>query len=341
MNRVPTITLICMTVLLFILLNAEIMCAQTKENRGKNNPYSPSPNTSTKQDDPKISPVVKIPVAVPVGGLQVPERDPQKRPTVAQRTYSIAKNADVRTLPASEIYRVSVGDVLLVNVKNSGQSAGYFTVRPDGTIDFPLAGDNVVVSDQTIDNIEDIIASGITLFPNPQVEVKVREYASHKVTVSGMVDHPGEKNLQREAVPLYVIRAEAGVGSQATKVLVRRSQLAKVESYDLHDVNSESILIYPGSTIEFTSDAGAAGIGFYYISGEIATSGQKQMIGGLTLYQAVIASGGTKGDPKKAVIRRKNEKGVFLITEHNLRSIKDGKAADPALTPGDIIEIRN
>ena len=155
-----------------------------------------------------------------------------------------------------------------------------------------------------------------------------------------MVENAGEKSLQREAIPLFVVRAEAGVDEKAKKALVKRAPLLKIESYDLSDANTDNVLVYPGNSVEFAGDGSSTG-GFYFIAGDIASSGQKDLTFGLTLYQAVIASGGAKGNPKKAVIRRKNENGIFTMIEHNLRWIKDGKAVDPAVVPGDVIEIRN
>ena len=185
-----------------------------------------------------------------------------------------------------------------------------------------------------------MLSSGITLFTDPQIEVKIREYASHKITVSGLIENPGEKSLQREAIPLFVIRSEAVVSSKATKAIVKRAPLLKLESYDLRAADTDSVLIYPGNSVEFTVDQTLNITGSFYIAGEINSAGQKEFAAGLTLYQAVIASGGTRGNPKRAVIRRKNQNGLFLNTEYDLRSIKDGKAADPVIDSGDVIEIR-
>jgi protein involved in polysaccharide export with SLBB domain len=235
-----------------------------------------------------------------------------------------------------------VGDVLFVNVKNSPNGSGYCTVRTDGTIDFPLAGDNLVAADKPIDSIVSMLESGITLFPDPIIEVTIREYGSHKMTVSGMVDNPGEKSLQREAIPLYVVRADAVVDPKATKAIITRGPQLKVESYDLRDAETDNVLVYPGNSVEFTHELGSRNaVGYYYIGGEINSAGQKALSSGLTLYQAVVASGGLKGNPKKAVIRRKNGQGVLDIFEHNLRAIRGGKAADPTLSSGDIIEVGN
>src|SRR3712207_9203005 len=53
-----------------------------------------------------------------------------------------------------------------------------------------------------------------TLFPyttlfRSQLVVSVREYVSHSVVVAGLVNDPGTKALRREAMPLYVVLAEA------------------------------------------------------------------------------------------------------------------------------------
>ena len=303
----------------------------------------PAPAESPKYSSKRpaaVKPRPEITVTVnPAKGVAQAET----RPTIAKRTYAAAKTVDPRSRPLTGVYKVGVGDVLFVNLKNSARGSGYYTVRANGTIDFPLAGENVIVAGQAVDSIKEILESGITLFRDPQVEVTVREYGSHKVTVSGMVDNPGEKSLQREAIPLFVIRADAVVDPKATRAIITRGPLLKVETCDLRDANTDGILIYPGNSVEFTNENGSRENtgNFYYIGGEVISAGQKQLSSGLTLYQAIVASGGSKGDPKKAIIRRKNDKGVFAIFEHNLRAIRDGKAADPTLTAGDIVEIRN
>lgn len=341
--RVPKCNIPQFAAAVFVLTFAVSVLGQTNDARGKNNPFSPSPPRRAKQVEPLPTPLNAGSREVSfVMQAQSSQPKPEERPTVAQTTSKIAKNADLRNMSPTEIYRIGVGDVLLITLKNAPKGSGYYTVRSDGTIDFPLAGENVIVAGQTADNAGEILASGIKLFQNPEVEVRVREYASHKVTVSGMVERPGEKNLQREAVPLFVIRAEAGVDARATKVLVTRTPQTPRETHVLSDGKTDNVLIYPGNTVEFTSESGnLRGSTFYFISGAVNSVGQRDLTVGLTLYQAVIASGGPKGDPKKATIRRKNNAGVLVSTEHNLRNIKAGKARDVLLSPGDVIEIRN
>jgi protein involved in polysaccharide export with SLBB domain len=228
-----------------------------------------------------------------------------------------------------------VGDVLLVNLRNASHGAVYQTVRSDGTIDFPLAGEGLLVANQTPDDIAKMLESRIALYTDPNVEVKVREYGSHQITVKGLVDDPGSRNLPREAVPLYVIKAEVGVQSKAGRVAISRGPLKAPETYDLHDADTDNVLVYPGNSLEFIE------VGVYFIQGKVVSPGQRDLVAGLTLYQAVAASGGAKGDPKKAIIRRKNDSGVFAVVSHDLRAIKKGKTSDPMVMSGDVIEVKD
>lgn len=326
-----------------IALGSLEIAAQTNAGYGKNNPYSPSPGGRTvAKTQSAREPIVKTDPNAAAFIMQAAASGPTDDSSKNTVTKYIGNAADPRVTLPTEIYKVGVGDVLLVNLKNAAQGSGYHTVRQDGTIDFALAGEHFIVADRTIDDIARDLTSRITLYAAPQVEVKVREYGSHKVTVSGLVNDPGEKCLQREAIPLYVIKAQAVVSPKAARAIITRAPLLQAETYDLHDANTDNVLIYPGNTVEFASDAASlSSAGVFFISGEVVSAGQKDLISGMTLYQAIAASGGAKGDPKKAVIRRKNGTGIFIVFSHELRSIRDGKAADPPLVSGDVVEIRN
>lgn len=321
----------------YLMLTANPIVAQTATNNRRNNPYSPSP-TSQIREPKTVAASIKPSSEGTAFILQNSDAPTVRdRPSIARRIEN--NNTKVISRPLSEIYKVGIGDVLFVNLKNSTQGSSYCTVRPDGTIDFPLGGDDLVVAGQTVETVEEMIRSGITLYSDPQVEVKIREYASHKITVSGLVENPGDKSLQREAMPLYAIRSEAIVSQKATKAIIKRAPLLKLESYDLDDVSTDNVLIYPGNSIEFTSGNTLSGK-VYYITGNVSSTGQKDLSAGITLYQAVIAAGGPKDDSRKATVRRKSDNALFSKTAYDLRAIKKGKVADPVLESGDVIEVR-
>ena len=330
--------------LLVLIASAFTGFSQTNGGRTKNNPYFPSPTAKAQLDKPQRVPATTTVVQPLVATVAKQDTQIDIRPAVTQRTYQPAKNVVEQPSSPVDIYRVGIGDVIFINLNNAASSSGYHTVRDNGMIDFPLAGEKIVVTGRTANEIAEMLASGVTLYADPRVEVKVREYGSHKIRVSGMVEFPGETSLQREAIPLYVICAQAGVDPKATKALVRRTDPGKVETFDLQDANSDRILIYPGNSVEFSAGARTATLpatGFYYVAGAVKSTGQKEISGSLTLSQAVAAAGGVKGNPSKAMIRRKSGNGTINVTEHNLRAIKDGKIPDPILSPGDMIQITN
>jgi protein involved in polysaccharide export with SLBB domain len=184
----------------------------------------------------------------------------------------------------------------------------------------------------------------IKLYENPQVSVKLRENNSHTYTVLGLVEKPGEKSLQREAYPLLVVRAESIVQAKADRAVIKHRN-GQTENINLKDATSENVLVYSGDIVEFTSSDAVSADGakqFYYIGGEIVSGGQKDFYKGITLTQAILASGGLKRQSaKKVVIRRKNAAGMLDSINVDLKAVKDGKAADPEIDAGDTIEIGN
>lgn len=264
--------------------------------------------------------------------------------SAAKKTLEIARRSSAAALPPTEVYRVGVSDVLFISLQNApAKSSTYFTVLSDGSIDYPLAGGMISVSGLSIEEIEDLLTSKISLYENPQVSVKVREYASHPITVLGLVEKSGEKFIQREAVPLFVVKAEAIVQPNADEVSIRRTN-STTETFKLNDPKSDEILILSGDIVEFrnagTSKKTSGETQYFYIGGNIANGGQKDFHEGLTLTQAILASGGLKkSSAKSVVIRRKNEAGLLEPKTFNLKEIKNGKIPDPEIQAGDTIEI--
>jgi protein involved in polysaccharide export with SLBB domain len=266
--------------------------------------------------------------------------------SVATKTLEVAEKANNVAVSPTEIYKVGNSDVLFISLQNApAKESNYFTVLNDGRIDYPLAGEMVSVAGLTTDQIEDLLKEKIKLYENPQISVKVREHNSHNFMVLGLVEKPGEKSLLREAQPLYVVRAEAVVQSKANRVTIKRKD-SEMRTVDLKDPKYGEVLIYPGDIVEFIFDDAAVisnfKANFYYIGGEIISGGQKDFYHGITLTQAILASGGLKkASVKKVVIRRKNEAGLLTPAEYDLKAIKEGKVADPELEAGDTVEIGN
>jgi len=342
---------------------AENGFAQTTENTSKrvNFGYSQNPKTKLKanaDENKNTQPNAELTAAVshqtnvennPT--KEITDNSPKnsiqaENPSIAKKTLEIVKRASAESIQPTEIYKVGVGDILFISLQNApSNSSTYFTVLNDGTIDYPLAGQMISVVGLTVEEIEDLLKGKIKLFENPQVAVKVREHASHSITVLGLVEKAGEKFLPREAMPLYFVRAEAVVHSRANQAVIKRGNSSS-ETVDLSDSKNDNVLIFPGDIVEFkfweVKEDTVRQPQFFYIGGNVMSVGQKDFYKGLTLTQAILTSGGLrKPTARKIIIRRKNAEGLLVATEVNLKAVNDGKEPDPLLEAGDTIEVGN
>ena len=104
----------------------------------------------------------------------------------------------------TEIYRVGVGDVLDVRLLNSAanNSSTLFTVLTSGVIELPIAGGAIKVAGKTTEEIQTRIAKDLkrrAVEENAKVSVGVRQYASHPVTVTGLVTNESMRSVWGES----------------------------------------------------------------------------------------------------------------------------------------------
>ncbi|HYE64779.1 MAG TPA: polysaccharide biosynthesis/export family protein, partial [Pyrinomonadaceae bacterium] len=220
---------------------------------------------------------------------------------------------------------------------NSREST-LFTVMPGGLLEYPLAGEPLQVAGLTTDEIAARLTEKIKLYDDPEVAVGVREYASHSVIVTGLVNDPGTKFLRREAVPLYVLLAEAQPRPEAGRAVLMREGEPSI-TIDLSDPQATLALVQHGDVIIFSAPPKPAPQ-FFFIGGQVNSPGQKEFHAGLTLTQAILASGGvSRLAGHKVKISRQGADGRLVSTEYNLKQIDEGKVPDPLLQPGDRLEV--
>jgi polysaccharide export outer membrane protein len=255
-----------------------------------------------------------------------------------------AKRSRISNKPLTEYYRVGVGDVLDIRILNANtKNSTLFSVTEGGLLDFPLAGEPMMVAGLTVEEIDDWLTERVKLYENPEISVSVRDFASHRFDIIGAVERPGAKALRREALPLYVVLAEAIPHNNANRAIITRAadrQNVTVSLDNTQEINNT--LIYTGDVVRVavvdTSIKSATQ--YFFIGGNIKEAGLKNFLPGLTLTQAVLMAGGvTKGN--KAKVSRTNTDGKLMTIEYNLKQIKEGKIADPVLQAGDRIEIEN
>ena len=265
-----------------------------------------------------------------------PTAEPAAAP--ASEVNAAAANEE---LTLTKIYRVGPNDVLDIRINDSAASQStLFTVTPSGFLEHPMLGEPLQASGLTVDEIGSNLESELkrrALVENPKVSVGVRDYASHTILVSGLVKDSGTKILRREAIPLYVVVADAQPLPEAARLTVLRNESNSTFEIDLTQTKDMSLLVRPGDVITLLPGETQ----FVYISGEVKSPGEKTFRRGLTLTQAIIAAGGVTPQAKEARLGRDNGTGFLVVTRYKLKDIESGKVQDPVVRPGDRITIRD
>jgi protein involved in polysaccharide export with SLBB domain len=167
------------------------------------------------------------------------------------------------------------------------------------------------------------------------VSVAVNEYGSHMILVSGLVKEPGTKIIKREAIPLYVVIADAQPLAEAGSVTVLKHESRESFVIDLLRTSEMNLLVRPGDVITVQARPDQ----FFYVDGEVKSPGEKSFHPGLTLTQAIIAAGGETKNAKGVRVARDNGRGFLNVSHYKLREVTSGKIADPVLQAGDRITI--
>ena len=266
----------------------------------------------------------------------VTESQPNLQPARSNVDYRPSSSS--RALPPTSLYRVGIGDVLDIRLSNqSTRESTLFTVLKDGGLEYPLLNGPIAVTGLTTDEIARRLSSEIKVIQSARVSVSVRDFASHAVVVTGLVDNPGRKILRREAMPLYAVLAEALPRPEAVLATIVHGD--KEQNVPLNDNQGLSMLVLPGDAVRVSGSAGIAKH-FIYVGGDVTSAGEKEFRDGMTLTQAVMSAGGISRSGKTSVrVSRRNLEGFLTGSEYNLRSIEEGKSQDPLLQAGDRVEV--
>jgi polysaccharide export outer membrane protein len=297
------------------------------------------------KNTPKPQPVgepvsisVKVPETPEKAIDKAPERIPDKAPETPVET-SDEVNAAAKDLVLTKIYRVGPNDVLDIRINDNASQSTLFTITASGLLEHPMLAEPMTAGGLTTDEISSRLESELkrrALLDNPKVSVGVRDYASHTILVSGLVKDSGTKILRREAIPLYVVVADAQPLPEAARVTVLRNESNQTFDVELAESSEMNLLVRPGDVITLHPSVTQ----FVYIGGEVTQPGEKIYRRGLTLTQALIAAGGVTQKAKEARLGRDDGKGFLVVTKFKLKEIESGKVQDPVVKPGDRITIK-
>jgi polysaccharide biosynthesis/export protein len=125
------------------------------------------------------------------------------------------KSAPAATAPAAtnadSAYVIGAEDVLTVNVWHEPEMSRQLTVRPDGKISLPLAGE-FQAAGVTASELENSIAKKLaSLIQNPQVTVIVQDIKSQRFNIMGEVNRPGTYPLQSDMTIIDAVAVAGGL----------------------------------------------------------------------------------------------------------------------------------
>lgn len=221
-------------------------------------------------------------------------------------------------------YRVGPGDILSIIVydhpeltipageQRSAAESGNL-VNPDGTIFYPYTG-RIKVDGQTVDEIRETVTRLLSEFvKDPQIEVRVAQFNSKFVFVTGAVIKPGRVALQNTPLTLIdAVQLASGFAPNANHhelKITRQNLTASVSSYDLLKSGdlSQNIVLRAGDLIHVPDDSTQR----VYVMGEVTRPGQVAMGSTrLTLTDVITQVGGIQESSADAA-------GVFVIRPSN------------------------
>lgn len=134
-----------------------------------------------------------------------------------QATTDQPKAAEAR----HDSYIVQPGDILTISVWKEKDLQGDVAVRPDGGLNFPLAGD-IMASGKTVEQIQKDLAAKLTKYvPDPVVTVAVKQSAGYKIYVVGKVNRPGEFPANRDIDVMQALSMAGGLTPYASENKIR------------------------------------------------------------------------------------------------------------------------
>jgi polysaccharide biosynthesis/export protein len=249
--------------------------------------------------------------------------------TWAQQSQAAASNAQ---------YRLAAGDVIRISVYQSADLTLETRLTEAGVISYPLLG-SVALAGLTVSEAEKKIADGLrsgNFVKQPQVSVAVQQVRGNQVSVLGQVGKPGRYPLETGNVQLTDLIATAGgvVGTGADQVVVvgtRNGQPYRVE-VDLPSVfgpnrRANDLTLQNGDVVWVDRAP------MIYMYGEVQKPGSLRLERGMTVMQALAASGGLtqRGTERGLRVHRRDAEGKVRIIE---------PAMTDKLQPEDIVYIR-
>jgi polysaccharide biosynthesis/export protein len=159
---------------------------------------------------------------------------------------------------APQVYQLQPGDVLEVSVWKETDLQREVLIRPDGSFNFPLAGE-VDARGKTVENVRAILVERLQKYvPSPVVTVAVKQIGGNRIYVVGKVVHAGDFPLNNSLDVMQAISLAGGTTPYAAvnDIVILRRQNGHQQAFSFHysDVArgrdlSQNIQLESGDTV--------------------------------------------------------------------------------------------
>jgi polysaccharide export outer membrane protein len=247
---------------------------------------------------------------------------------------------------APESLLIGAGDQLHVQVADTPEMEQHPRVTDAGEI--PLVGvGNVNVAGLTPAQAAIVIQNRLiaaNYMRHPEVFVTVEQFATQSVSVLGEVKAPGAYPVGTPRSILDVLALAGGLSGVADRnILVERhgdpSNLVHYNfSNDSGAAVAAQVLVNPGDTVIVPK------AGIVYVVGDVNHPGAFVMSNNeskITMLESLALAGGLTKTAKQGSARliRKEPGGSFSDQKFSVGDLQEGKIADAAMQPGDVLYI--
>jgi len=244
-------------------------------------------------------------------------------------------------------YTIGAGDIINISITDIEDIDGSYTVSPNGDVTIPYVG-QVLILDKTKEEAQQFINEVLkNFYKEPETIVKVEQYKSSYVYITGSITTPISILLSEQPVKILDALIQGGyIKSQASynkKALLRRgNKVVEIDLFELLDKNNTDLNIYlKKEDVLHISETDSDNA---YAFGEFTTSGPISVYKDLTLTEMLGTKGINKATAKtKAIYVMREDITKFLhidIFKINLENPAGLIAANKFyILPNDIVYI--
>ncbi len=239
-------------------------------------------------------------------------------------------------------YIIGVDDKLSFSVYGNPDLSSTFQVGKDGKVNLSLIGD-IQTAGLTVKELTDQVSQRLArdFIVDPQVTIEVVEYNSQWAYVTGQVRNQMRVALRGNTTLKDAIAEAGGLYIDAGQDLIisrkkpgsQESEQIKINRADFEE-GIANALLFNGDVITVPKAK------YAYIQGEVRRPGQIMLDKGITLLKSIsMAQGLTDWADDTVIILSESGSGK-ITSKYNLKKIREGRAPDVPLKPGDVIYVK-